>query len=99
MDGGHGCRRVVRPVIVKAKKRIMTPQAAFAFNNENGNAWINDGHIPGKVGDQELSGKACNLKRIGVMRAVRPSAVPSMDDIAMLRSVCDEPGIQREHTG
>jgi hypothetical protein len=98
MNSRHGCGRVVRPVIVKAKKRIMTPQAAFAFNYEYGNAWINDGHIPGKVGDQEFCGCACHLQRICVMRAVRPAAVPSVDDIAMLRSVCDEPGMQRERT-
>lgn len=98
MDSRHGCGRVVRPVIVKAEKRIMTPQAAFAFNYENGNAWVDDGHIPGEVGDQEFPGKARHLKRICVMRAVRPPTVPSVDDVAMLRGVCDEPGTQRERT-
>jgi hypothetical protein len=78
-------------MVVKPQQRVMSSKTAFAFDNKNRYAWINIWNIPSKVGDQKFARETCYLKWISMMCSIRSSPIPSMKDIAVISSMCNQP--------
>ena len=89
MYSRHRSRSIMRPMVVKPQQRVMSSETAFAFDNKNRYAWIYIWNIPSKVGDQKFARETCYLKWISMMCSIRSSPIPSMDDIAIMRSMCN----------